>query len=45
VSCNWLGKGTRYSGRVAELRAGGRVFIQYDDGDQEETTPDMCQKL
>lgn len=45
VSCNWLGKGTLYNGRVAELRAGGRVFIQYDDGDQEETSPGMCRKL
>jgi hypothetical protein len=45
VACNWLSQGTFYSGRVAELRAGGRIFIQYDDGDQEETRPSLCRRL
>jgi hypothetical protein len=45
VACNWLGQGTFYSGRVAEVRAGGKLFIQYDDGDQEETKPSHCRRL
>jgi hypothetical protein len=45
VACNWLKKGTFYSGRVAEVRAGGKLFIQYDDGDQEETQPSACRRL
>lgn len=45
VSCNWKGGGTYYDGRVGELRPGGRIFIQYDDGDVEETTSDKCRRL
>jgi hypothetical protein len=42
VSCNWKRGGTYYDGQVAEVRPGGRVLINYDDGDVEETTPDQC---
>lgn len=45
VACNWLTQGTFYSGRVAEVRAGGKLFIQYDDGDQEETKANLCRRL
>jgi hypothetical protein len=45
VSCNWKSGGTFYDGRVAELKSGGRIFIQYDDGDTEETTPALCRPL
>ncbi len=45
VSCNWQSGGTYYDGAVGELRPGGRIFIRYDDGDVEETTPEMCHAL
>jgi hypothetical protein len=42
VSCNWKGGGQLYKGRVARVQ-GGNIAIQYDDGDQELTTPGSCQ--
>jgi hypothetical protein len=45
VSCNWKGGGTFYDGRVGAVRPNGRVLINYDDGDVEETTPDRCRAL
>jgi|GEM_PF-2077510 len=43
VSCRWKGGATEYTGRVAEVR-GDRLFIQYDDGDQELIDPALCRK-
>jgi hypothetical protein len=45
VSCDWKRGGTYYDGRVAELRGAGRMLIHYDDGDVEETTPELCRSL
>lgn len=37
VEANWLGKGTYYSGKIAEVD-GEKYHIHYDDGDKEWTT-------
>ena len=41
VVCNWKGGGTWYPGVIAE-KTGNAVFIKYNDGDQENTTLNMC---
>lgn len=43
VRCRWKNGPTEYAGQVAEVR-GEQVFIQYDDGDQELTSPSLCRK-
>lgn len=43
VRCNWLGHGTEYPGAIRTID-GGRLEIDYDDGDHEFTTPDRCRK-
>ena len=43
VRCRWKGGATEYTGKVAEVR-GDRLFIQYDDGDQELIDPTLCRK-
>ena len=42
VRCHWKGGAKEYRGKVAEVR-GDRIFIQYDDGDQELIAPQLCQ--
>ena len=41
VQCNWKNQGRYYSGYIAEME-GERIFIQYDDGDQELATIGRC---
>lgn len=41
VLCNWKGGGKWYPGVIAE-KTGSAVFIKYNDGDQENTSIDMC---
>lgn len=41
VQCNWQKKGTFYPGKITSLN-GKNAHISYDDGDQEDTTVDMC---
>ena len=41
VECNWKGGGKYYAGRVG-AKEGGKLFINYDDGDKEHTTAAMC---
>lgn len=43
VRCRWKGGDTEYAGHVAEARD-GQVFIKYDDGDEELTSPSLCRK-
>jgi hypothetical protein len=45
VSCDWKGGGTYYDGTVGAVRPDGRILVNYDDGDVEETTPDRCRTL
>ncbi len=44
VQCNWQKKGTMYSGKITSL-SGGNVHISYDDGDQEDTTLNLCKAI
>ena len=44
VECNWKSGGKFYSGRVG-AKESGKLFINYDDGDKEHTTADMCRPL
>ncbi len=44
VECNWLGKGTYYSGVIAAADR-GTLAIAYDDGDKETTTAARCRSL
>ena len=41
VECNFRGAGRWYPGVIASL-AGGRIGINYDDGDWEQTTTGRC---
>lgn len=41
VECNWLGRGIYYPGTIAGMN-GDTVFIQYHDGDQENTIIGRC---
>lgn len=41
VECNWNNSGKWYSGRIAAAN-GGRLQINYDDGDRETTTTGRC---
>ncbi len=41
VQCNWQKKGTLYSGKITSQN-GDKIHISYDDGDQEDTTADLC---
>lgn len=43
VQCNWKGGGTFYNGKITSLK-GNKAHISYDDGDQEDTTLNMCKK-
>ena len=43
VRCRWKGGNTEYAGHIAEVR-GDQLFIKYDDGDEELTTPALCRK-
>ncbi|MBI1890066.1 MAG: DUF4537 domain-containing protein [Burkholderiales bacterium] len=44
VECNWKNGGRYYSGKVG-AKDGGKLFIQYDDGDKEHTTHGKCRHL
>ena len=41
VSCNWLGRGKYYRGVIGR-KNGDQIFINYDDGDKEQTTVGRC---
>lgn len=41
--CRWKGGSKEYAGQVAEVR-GDQIFVHYDDGDRELTTPSLCRK-
>lgn len=42
VSCNFQRAGTYYPGRIGQVRPGGAIHIEYDDGDREWTTMSAC---
>lgn len=42
VQCNWLGRGRYYSGTITAMSSSAAVHINYDDGDQEDTTIGRC---
>ncbi|MFC1654383.1 tudor domain-containing protein [Myxococcota bacterium] len=44
VRCRWKGKSTWYDGRIGK-KQGNRLYILYDDGDREWTTPGLCQRI
>jgi hypothetical protein len=41
VECNWKNGGRYYPGKVAGAE-GGKLFINYKDGDKEHTKLSMC---
>lgn len=43
VQGNWKGQGKYYPGKIAKI-AGGRYYIEYDDGDVEWTTADKLKR-
>lgn len=44
VQCNWQKKGTFYAGKITSLN-GKNAHISYDDGDQEDTTLNLCKPV
>ena len=44
VSCNWKSLGTYYNGTI-KRKNGSKVFIKYDDGDEENTRLSKCRAL
>ena len=42
VECNWLGQGIWYRGIIAGMQGDTNISINYDDGDQENTTTGLC---
>jgi hypothetical protein len=41
VNCNWKNKGTYYDGKIGEVKE-GKLFIKYNDGDNEWVTTGQC---
>ncbi len=44
LQCNWQNRGTYYSGTIAQ-RQGDSIFVNYDDGDREQTVIGRCRSL
>lgn len=44
VQCNWQKKGTLYSGKITSVK-GNNIHVSYDDGDQEDTTMNLCKPV
>ncbi|GAB4214573.1 MAG: hypothetical protein OHK0012_12880 [Synechococcales cyanobacterium] len=41
LQCNWLNRGTYYSGVIAQMN-GNSIYVHYDDGDREQTVIGRC---